>query len=89
MPTEKKNYMECGIKFKQKSNDYYVAVVYMPYKNDLKKAKKRYEISATTVSNMREKIRNFVELSNQCDINLLYQGSFESYALEWLSIAIL
>lgn len=85
MPTEKKNYMECGIKFKQKSNDYYVAVVYMPYKNDLKKAKKRYEISATTVSNMREKIRNFVELSNQCDINLLYQGSFESYALEWLS----
>ena len=85
MSVEKKNYIECGIKFKQKSNGYYIAVIYVPYKNDLKKPKKRYEISATSVSNMREKIRDFVELSNKCDINLLYRGTFKSYATEWLS----
>ncbi|MCI9355454.1 MAG: site-specific integrase [Firmicutes bacterium] len=85
MPEEKKNYIECGIKFKQKSNGYYIAVIYVPYKGDLKKPKKRYEISATTVSAMREKIRDFVALSNKCDINFLYRGTFESYATEWLS----
>lgn len=85
MPEEKKNYVECGIKFKQKSNGYYIAVIYVPYKDDLKKPKKRYELSATSVANMRKKIREFVELSNKCDINLLYRGTFEQYALEWLS----
>lgn len=85
MPTEKKSYMECGIKFKQKSNGYYIAVIYVPYKDDLKKPKQRYELSATSVSNMRKKIRDFVELSNKCDINLLYRSTFESYVLEWLS----
>lgn len=85
MPIDKKNYTECGIKFKQKSNGYYIAVIYVPYKDDLKKPKKRYELSATSIANMRKKIRDFVELSNKCDINYLYRGTFESYALEWLS----
>lgn len=85
MSTDKKNYTECGIKFKQKSNGYYIAVIYMPYKDDLKKPKKRYELSATSIANMRKKIRDFVELSNKCDINYLYKGNLESYALEWLS----
>ena len=34
---------------------------------------------------MREKIRDFVALSNKCDIKFLYRGTFESYATEWLS----
>ena len=85
MPTDKKNYTECGVKFKQKNNGYYIAVIYVPYKDDLKKPKKRYELSATNVTNMRKKIRDFVELSNKCDINYLYRGTFESYALIWLS----
>lgn len=85
MPVDKKNYIECGVKFKQKSNGYYIAVIYVPYKEDLKKPKKRYELSANSTANMRKKIRDFVELSNKCDINLLYRGTFESYALEWLS----
>ena len=85
MPADTKNYIECGIKFKQKKNGYYIAIIYVPYKDDLKKPKKCYELSATTIINMRKKIRDFVELSNKCDINLLYRETFEQYALEWLS----
>ena len=36
---KKTNYIECGIKFKQKSNGYYIAVIYVPTKGDLKKPK--------------------------------------------------
>lgn len=83
--TQKKNYVECGIKFNKKSNGYYKAIIYVPYKCDLTEPKKRYELSATTVLDMREKIRNFMALSNKCDINLLFQGTLKEYALIWLS----
>ena len=81
---KKKIYKECGISFSKKSNGYYSAVIFQEYKSDLSKPKKRYDLSATGINEMRKKIRDFVTLSNSCDINLLFWGTLQEYSIIWL-----